>query len=157
PIVDLRLFARRNFWSGTLALSLGYAGFFGNLVLLPLWLQQFMGYTATQAGLALAPVGLLAILLSPWVGRNAHRFDPRRLATISFLIFALVLWMRGHFNAQADFGTIMVPTIVQGAAMAFFFIPLVSLTLAGLKPHEVATATSLTNFARITAGSFGTS
>src|SRR6185369_6811208 len=68
PVVDLRLFKRRNFTMGALALSLGYGVFFGNVVLLPLWLQQYMGYTATYAGMALAPVGLLAILLSPVVG-----------------------------------------------------------------------------------------
>ena len=76
PIVNLRLFARRNFLSGTVALSVGYGLFFGNVVLLPLWLQQYMGYTATWAGLALAPVGLLAIVLSPWVGKNVVEDRP---------------------------------------------------------------------------------
>lgn len=157
PIVDLHFFRQRNFWVGTLSLSLAYGAFFGNLVLLPLWLQQFMGYTATQAGMALAPVGFLALVLTPLVGKNSGKFDPRILATISFLIFALVLWMRGGFNVQADFGTIMVPTIIQGAALAFFFIPLITLTLAGLRPEQIPAATGLTNFVRITAGSFGTS
>src|ERR1700676_3401237 len=64
PVVDLRLFSRRNFWTSTLAMSLAYGTFFGNLVLLPLWLQQYMGYTATLAGMVLAPVGILAILLT---------------------------------------------------------------------------------------------
>ncbi len=157
PVVNLSLFARRNFWTGTLSLSLAYGAFFGNLVLLPLWLQQFMGYTATQAGMALAPVGILAIIVTPWVGKNVAKFDPRSLATISFLIFALVFWLRGYFNTQADEFTIAMPTIVQGGAMAFFFIPLISLTLGGLRPDQVASASGLTNFARITAGSFGTS
>jgi DHA2 family multidrug resistance protein len=157
PVVDLQFFRQRNFWIGTLSLSLAYGAFFGNLVLLPLWLQQFMGYTATQAGMALAPVGLLAIILTPLVGRNSHKFDPRILATISFVTFALVLWMRGEFNVQADFGTIMIPTVIQGAALAFFFIPLITLTLAGLRPEQIPAATGLTNFVRITAGSFGTS
>jgi DHA2 family multidrug resistance protein len=157
PVVDLRFFKGRNFWTGTLLLSLAYATFFGNLVLLPLWLQQFMGYTATQAGMALAPVGVLAIIMTPLIGKNAHRFDPRVLATISFLIFALILWMRGGFSTEADFRTVMVPTVIQGAAVAFFFIPLIALTLTGLRPDQVPAATGLTNFARITAGSFGTS
>jgi hypothetical protein len=52
PIVELRLFKRRNFWTGTLAMSLAYGVFFGNVVVLPLWLIQFMGYTATDAGTA---------------------------------------------------------------------------------------------------------
>src|SRR6202007_86649 len=75
PIVNLRLFARRNFLMGTVALAVAYALFFGNVVLLPLWLQQWMGYTATWAGVALAPVGLLAIGLAAWVGQNLRRFD----------------------------------------------------------------------------------
>ena len=157
PVVDLRLFKRRNFSMGALALSLGYGVFFGNVVLLPLWLQQYMGYTATLAGMALAPVGFLAILLSPVVGRSVSRVDPRWLATIAFVTFASVMLMRSNFNTQVDFATIMVPTIVQGAAMAFFFIPLVTITLAGISPQQMPAASGLSNFTRITAGAFGTS
>lgn len=157
PIVDLRLFARRNFVSGTLSLSVAYGLFFGNVVLLPLWLQQFMGYTATWAGLATAPVGLLAIVLSPWVGKNVGRIDPRRLATVAFLGFALVLWMRSHFNTQADFMTVLIPTLLQGAAMAFFFIPLQAIVFSGLPPEQMPSAAGLSNFVRITAGAVGTS
>ncbi len=157
PVVDLRLFKGRNFAMGTLALSLGYGAFFGSVVLLPLWLQQDMGYTATIAGMAIAPVGVFAILLSPVVGRNIDRVDPRLIASISLVVFALVMFMRSQFNTQADFGTIMVPTIVQGIGVACFFIPLVTITLAGLAPQQIAAASGLSNFARITAGSFGTS
>ncbi|RZL11094.1 MAG: DHA2 family efflux MFS transporter permease subunit [Rubrivivax sp.] len=157
PIVNLRLFARRNFLFGSLALAVAYGLFFGNVVLLPLWLQQFMGYTATYAGFAMAPVGLLAIVLSPWVGKNVGRIDPRRLATVAFLSFALVLWMRSHFTTQTDLGTILIPTLMQGAALAFFFIPLSAITLSGLKPEQIPAASGLSNFARITAGAMGTS
>jgi EmrB/QacA subfamily drug resistance transporter len=157
PIVDLRLFGQRNFLMGTLALSVGYGLFFGNVVLLPLWLQQYMGYTATWAGMALAPVGVLAIVLSPWVGKNVSRIDPRRLATVAFLGFALVLWMRSRFNVQADFLTVLIPTIVQGAAMAFFFIPLQAIIFSGLTPDRMPAAAGLSNFVRITAGAMGTS
>ena len=114
PVVDLRLFARRNFWTSTVAMSLAYGTFFGNLVLLPLWLQQYMGYTATMAGMVLAPVGLLAILLTPLVGRNITKVDPRVFATASFAIFAVVLFMRSQFNTDADFRTLMMPTITAG-------------------------------------------
>lgn len=157
PVVDLRLFARRNFWTSSLAMSLAYGTFFGNVVLLPLWLQQYMGYTATQAGMVLAPVGVLAILLTPFVGRTVNKVDPRLFATGAFLIFAIVLYMRSHFSTDADFRTLMVPTLVQGAAMAVFFIPLVTLSLSGLAPDRIPAASGLFNFARITAGSFGTS
>ena len=111
PIVNLRLFARRNFVLGTSALALAYGLFFGNVVLLPLWLQQYMGYTATWAGLAMAPVGLFAILLSPLVGKNVSRVDPRKLATVAFVVFALVLWMRSQFNPQSTFSTVLLPTL----------------------------------------------
>ncbi|MCM5680239.1 DHA2 family efflux MFS transporter permease subunit [Schlegelella sp. S2-27] len=157
PIVDLRLFKRRNFALGSVTLAVGYCLFFGNVVILPLWLQQYMGYTATAAGMALAPVGVLAIVLSPLVGRNVARLDPRWLTTVAFTLFALVLWMRSNFTPQADQWTILVPTIVQGAAVAFFFIPLMSITLSGLTPDRLPAASGLSNFARITAGAFGTS
>lgn len=157
PIVDLRLFARRNFWLASTALALGYGLFFGNVVLMPLWLQQYMGYTSTWAGMALAPVGVLAILLSPWVGKNVRNIDPRRLATVAFLGFGLVLWMRSHFTVQTDIRTIIIPTVLQGAAMAFFFIPLQAITFSGLTPDRMPAAAGLSNFVRITAGAIGTS
>ncbi len=157
PVVDLTLFKRRNFWAGALATAVGYGLFFGNVVLLPLWLQQYMGYTATQAGMVLAPVGVLAIVLSPLVGLTVSKVDPRRYVTFSFLVFALVLWMRSRFDTSADIATIMVPTIIQGVAMAFFFIPLVTITLSGLTPDRIPAASGLSNFLRITAGAMGTS
>ncbi|HEX7889344.1 MAG TPA: DHA2 family efflux MFS transporter permease subunit [Ramlibacter sp.] len=157
PVVDLRLFARRNFWAGTLTTSVAYGLFFGNVVLLPLWLQQFMGYTATDAGMVMAPVGLLALVLSPVVGKTVGKVDPRKYATFAFIVFGLVLWMRSHFNTQADFTTILVPTVIQGVAMAFFFIPLMTITMSGLTPDRMPAASGLTNFVRITAGAIGTS
>jgi DHA2 family multidrug resistance protein len=156
-VVDLQLFTRRNFWVGTLALSLGYGTFFGNIVLLPLWLQQYMGYTATWAGMIMAPIGLLALILTPLVGKTTQKVDPRIYATIAFVVFAVVLWMRSRFNTSADLMTLTIPTIVQGISMAFFFIPLVTLTLSGLSPERIPAASGLSNFARITAGAFGTS
>ena len=157
PIVDLRLFARRNFRSGTLAFALGYGVFFGNVVLLPLWLQETMGYTATWAGLLTAPVGVLALLLSPIVGRRIGRTDSRTLASVAFAVFAVSLYLRTRYDTDASYGVLVIPIIVQGAAMAFFFVPLVNLILAGLPPSKIPDASGLANFARITAGSFGTS
>jgi DHA2 family multidrug resistance protein len=157
PVVDVRLFARRNFAMGTITMSVAYGLFFGSIVLLPLWLQTQMGYTATEAGYVLAPVGFLAILLSPVVGRLVGRIDPRRITTVSFLLFALISFMRSQFNAQVDIATLMLPTVIQGAAVACFFIPLVSITLSGLPQDRIASASGLTNFVRISAGAFGTS
>ena len=157
PVVDLTLFSRRNFTVGTLSLAMAYAIFFGNVVLLPLWLQQYMGYTATDAGLVLAPVGVLALLLSPWVGRNISRYDPRWFATVSFVFFVIVLLMRSQFSSEDDRFTITFPAVVQGVAVAFMFVPLTTIVLSGLGPERIAAATGLSNFLRMTAGAFGTS
>jgi len=157
PVVDLSLFRDRNFWTATLAMALAYGAFFGNAVLLPLWLQQYMGYTATLAGLVLAPVGVLAIVLTPLVGRAMRRIDPRMISTVAFLVFALILWMRSRFSTDTPLGTLLIPTIIQGVAMACFFVPLISLSLSGLSSERIPAASGLFNFARITAGSFGTS
>jgi DHA2 family multidrug resistance protein len=157
PVVELRLLKVRNFWTGTLSMTVAYSLFMGNLVLLPLWLQQFMGYTSTQAGMLMAPVGLFAIILSPVIGKNIHRLDPRAVTSFAFVVFSLVLWMRSNFNTQADFGTLMIPTIIQGIALACFFIPLTTITLGGLAPNQIASASGLSSFARIVGGSFGTS
>jgi DHA2 family multidrug resistance protein len=157
PVVDLRLFAGGNFAMGTLTLAIGYGLFFGNVVILPLWLQTQLGYTATDAGYVLAPVGILALLLTPIVGRGVSRVDPRYIAGTAFVLFALISLMRSQFNAQVDMATLIVPTVIQGAAVACFFIPLVTITLSGLPAHRIPSASGISNFARITAGAFGTS
>ncbi|XHS80350.1 DHA2 family efflux MFS transporter permease subunit [Burkholderiaceae bacterium UC74_6] len=157
PIVDLKLFKRRNFAIGAVTLSLAWLVYFGNVVLLPLWLQQFQGYTATAAGFALAPVGVLAVLLSPLVGKILPKVDPRWISTTSFLVFTAVLLMRSEFTPQVDQWSIMIPTFIQGAAVACLFTPLLSVVVSGLDPARIPSATGLSNFVRITAGAFGTS
>jgi DHA2 family multidrug resistance protein len=157
PVVELRLFKGPNFLFGATTLAIAYGLFFGSLVILPLWLQQWNGYTATWAAMALAPVGVLAIVMTPLVGRKISVWDPRWVATFSFVVFAIVMFMRSDFSTEADFGHFMIPTILQGAAVATFFIPLTSLTLAGLAPERIASAAGLSNFCRITAGAVGTS
>ena len=77
PVVDLTLFKGRNFSAGVVAISVAYGLFFGNLVILPLWLQTIVGYTATDAGLIMAPVGIFAIILSPVIGKNLPKMDAR--------------------------------------------------------------------------------
>ncbi|KGV37892.1 drug resistance MFS transporter, drug:H+ antiporter-2 family protein [Burkholderia pseudomallei MSHR4012] len=157
PVVDLSLFRMRNFSGGTIALSVGYGLYFGNLVLLPLWLQTQIGYTATDAGLVMAPVGFFAILLSPLTGKFLSRTDPRYIATAAFLTFALCFWMRSRYTTGVDEWSLMAPTFVQGIAMAGFFIPLVSITLSGLPGHRIPAASGLSNFVRIMCGGIGTS
>jgi len=157
PIVDLSLFKSRSFALGTVALCLGYAVFFGNIVLLPLWLQSFVGYTATWAGLVSAPSGITAVLVSLFVGRLMQRHDPRLLAAIAFSVYGISYFMRASLTADASFFAFMAPQLVQGFGMGLFFVALLAVIFDGLPPQKIPAASGLSNFLRITAGSFATS
>ncbi|MDB5764894.1 MAG: emrB [Herminiimonas sp.] len=157
PVVDLSLFKGRNFSSGVIAISVAYGLFFGSLVILPLWLQTQINYTATEAGKVMAPVGVFAIMLSPVVGKLVQKTDPRILATIAFSVFALVFYMRAQFTPEVDVFTLMIPTLIQGIAMAMFFVPLTSIILSGQPPDKIPAAAGLSNFVRIMFGGIGTS
>ena len=157
PVVDLTLFKLPNFTLGTVMLALAYGMYFGSLVLLPLWLQEYIGYTATDAGGVLAWVGVFALVFMPFVGRYASLVDTRWLTSFSFLVFAYVFWMRSNFTTGDSYWEYSIPTVIQGIATATFFIPLLGIILGGLPPQRIASAAGLSNFVRITAGSFGTS
>jgi DHA2 family multidrug resistance protein len=157
PIVDLSLFKLRSFTIGTLAIGLGYGVFFANILILPLWMQQYMGYTATWAGLATAPIGLLAILFMPMVGKSMGRIEPRTFAMLGFAVFALASFMRAGFNTDMGFMDMVWPQFIQGIAIAGFFIPLSAIIITGLDHARIPDATGLSNFVRITAGAFGAS
>ncbi|MEC5344731.1 multidrug efflux MFS transporter permease subunit EmrB [Brenneria populi] len=158
PVVDLSLFKSRNFTIGCLCLSLAYMFYFGAIVLLPQLLQEVYGYTATWAGLASAPVGLMPVVLSPIIGRFAPRLDMRQLVTFSFIMYAVCFYWRAYtFEPGMDFGASAWPQFVQGFAVACFFMPLTTITLSGLPPERMAAASSLSNFTRTLAGSIGTS
>ncbi|HTS85620.1 MAG TPA: DHA2 family efflux MFS transporter permease subunit [Usitatibacter sp.] len=157
PVVDLHLFQNRNFAASAIAVSLAYMLFFGTVVLLPLWLQTQMSYTPTWAGLVMAPTGVLAIFVTPIIGRNINRLDPRMLASVGFAIFGLTAFMRAHFEPGADFFSLALPQLVQGVAVALFFVPLTSIALSGMPVEQIASASGLYNFLRILAGGAGTS
>jgi DHA2 family multidrug resistance protein len=140
PVVDLSLFKGRNFTAGVIAIALGYDIFFGSVVLMPLWMQQWLGYTATWAGLVTAPIGIFALMLSPVVGKMLQKSDPRLFASASFLIFAGVSYMRAQFTLDATPWVIILPQLIQGGATAMFFVPLTALTLAGLHPSRIPAA-----------------
>ncbi|HEX2791357.1 MAG TPA: DHA2 family efflux MFS transporter permease subunit [Steroidobacteraceae bacterium] len=157
PIVDLSLFARRNFTLGTVAFCIGYAVFFGNIVLLPLWLQTQLGYTATWAGLVAAPAGVVSVLVSPIVGRLVGRVDARLLGTVGFLAFAISFFMRSGLTADASFAAFVMPQLVMGIGMGTFFVAMISILLDGVPPERVPSASGVSNFLRIVASAFATS
>jgi MFS transporter, DHA2 family, multidrug resistance protein len=102
PIVDLRLFKGRNFLGGTVAISIGYAIFFANLVILPTWIQEYLGYPAVDAGLVVAPLGIFSVFLAPVMGKILPKSDARLLATLAFFCFAGVFLMRSHYTTNVD-------------------------------------------------------
>jgi MFS transporter, DHA2 family, multidrug resistance protein len=157
PVVDLSLFKSRSFTLGTVALCLGYGVFFGNIVLMPLWLQSYVGYTATWAGLVSAPSGVTAVITSLFVGRLMRRYDPRLLAASSFGFYAASYFMRAKLTADASFWVFVAPQLVQGFAMGLFFVSMLAVIFDGLPAQKIPAASGLSNFLRITAGSFATS
>jgi DHA2 family multidrug resistance protein len=157
PIVDLSLFKNRNFTAATIALSTGYGLYFANIVLLPLWLQTYVGYRATDAGLVLAPAGVVAVILTPLTGKLVGRFDPRWLATVSLLSFAACFFWRAGYTSDVDTWSLVMPTLIQGVGLATFFVPLLGIGYAGLPPQRIPAASGLFNFLRILCGGIGTS
>ena len=158
PVVDVSLFKSRNFTVGCVSTSLAFLVYSGTVVLIPLLLQQVYNYTATWAGLAAAPVGLLPILLAPIIGKFGNKIDMRILITVSFMVYALTFYWRAvTFEPDMTFMDVALPQIVQGLAVACFFMPLTTITLSGLPREKMASASSLFNFLRTLAGSIGTS
>jgi len=157
PIVDLSLFKSSNFVIGTIVFCLAYAVFFGNNLLLPLWLQTRMGYIATWAGLVAAPSGVVAVFLTPFMARLMNKVDARWMATLSLAAFGLSFWMRSGYTPDANFWALVMPMLVQGVAMSTFFISMVTISLNGIPPQQTPQASGLSNFSRITAGSFAAS
>ena len=157
PVVELRLFVKRNFTVGVVAVSCGYGIFFGTAILIPLWLQTQMGYSAAWAGLAAAPVSVFPLLLSRVVGPGVQRFDPRWFASLAFVAFAAASFMRAGFTTQTDFAAVVGAQLVTGLGIALFMVPLQSVILGGMSAGQVASAAGLSSFIRVIGGSFGAS
>ncbi len=157
PIVDLRLFRHRNFRSGTIALVAAYSAFFSVGLMIPLWLQRTLGYTPIWAGFATAPIGVLPILLTPLVGLYAQRFDLRMVASLAFVFMAITCFLRAKFNLFVEFDQIAMVQLFQGLGVALFFMPVLTILLSDLQPHEIAAGSGLATFVRTLGGSFAAS
>jgi MFS transporter, DHA2 family, multidrug resistance protein len=157
PIVNLRLFRHRNFVAGTLAMTLGYAAFFSINVLVPQWLQRYLGYTSTWAGFAAAPIGILPVLLTPFVGKYINRFDLRLVAACAFAVMSMTSFFRSSFYLDIDFYHVAMTQFVQGLGVAVFFMPITQIMLSDLQPNEIAGGTGLATFVRTLGASFSAS
>src|ERR1700736_2365788 len=156
PVIDLHLYSRRNFRVGTAVIGVAYFAFSGVNIIFPLWLQTTLGYTATWAGLAVAPVGLLALIAAPLVGRNMNRLNLRLAASFAFCVFGGAVFWTSTLNESASFAQFATPRFLQGLGVAFFFLPLNQMMLSGVPPRDLASASGLSNFVRTISGSIST-
>jgi DHA2 family multidrug resistance protein len=157
PIVNLKVFRNRTYTISTGVLCLCYGCYFAAVVIMPLWLQTNLNYTATWAGYAVAPSGILALAAAPLAGRLMGRVDARLVLFIGVAGAALTMIWRSGFASNVDYLTIAAPQLVMGAFMPLFFIPVFSLGLSQLKPAEMAGGAGLMSFGRTMAAAFGAS
>jgi DHA2 family multidrug resistance protein len=156
PIVDVRLFKRPSFAAANLMmLTLGLT-LFGSTVLLPQYLQIFMGYTAQQSGMVLSPGGIAIILLMPFVGRLISRVDPRFMIAFGFVLLSVSLfYMNTHLYAGIDFGTAVRLRIFQAVSLAFLFVPINTVVYADVPPEKNNAVSGIVNLSRNMGGDIG--
>ena len=158
PIVDLRIFRHRGFAAAATTYAVGFGAFFASIVILPLWLQSDMGYTATWAGYATGIMGILSVVTAPFVGKAIERgIDARLIVSLGIVWLALMMVWRMGFTPDMTFLQMAWPTLLTGPAMVMFFVPVTGLAMASVGPTEQANAAGLSNFMRTLAGAFATS
>ncbi len=157
PLLEFKLFKDRNFCLGTLVASIIYMMLFGAIIVTPLWLQDYMGYTALSAGLAVAPMGIFPLLAAPLIGYLMNRVSLRMLVGICLLSFASAAYFYSFFTTDVSFAYIALSRILLGVGIAFYLGPIISLSLAKIAPEKLSSASSLFHFFRIFAGGIGTS
>ena len=157
PVIDLRVFRHRGFTFSVLALMFTYGAFFASLVIIPQWLQSSLGYTATWAGWATATNGMSALLMAPVAAMLSQKVDPRILVSGGIVWLAVTSLTRVFWwTSGADFWTLALPQLIQGAGMPFFFIPVTTLALGAVDDDEMASAAGLMNFLRTMSGAVAT-
>ena len=158
PIVDLRVFRHRGFVAAVVTLSLGYGAMFGANVLTPLWLQSYMGYTSTWAGMTTAWSGVCAVLMAPVAGFLMSKGrDPRRIVFVGLTWIAGVMLLRTTLTNDATYWQIAFPLLLMGMGLPLFFVPLTALSLGSVEERETASAAGLQNFLRTMSGAVTTS
>lgn len=154
PIVDLKVFRYRGFVAAMIAMSASYGAFFASIVVIPQWLQSSMGYTATNAGYAMAFQGILAVMMAPIVPQFLKRIDARMLVSFGVAWMGFCCLARTQWSTDVGFWSIAIPQLFQGIGMPFFFIAITVISIGAVKPNEIASASGLMNFARTLSGAF---
>jgi MFS transporter, DHA2 family, multidrug resistance protein len=157
PIIDLHLFRERSFAAANfLMFMLGFA-LLGSTLLLPLFMQTLLGYTAERSGMALSPGGFAIMLAMPVVGFLLSRYSPRWLLMFGLTMLSLSLFHMTTFDLDVDFKTVMLARVYQAIGMAFLFVPINTAAYAFLPREKNNAASGLMNLARNIGGSVGIS
>jgi DHA2 family multidrug resistance protein len=156
PIVDLSVFRSRTFSVMAAAMAFTFGAFFATVVLIPLWLQTNMGYTATWAGYVTAYQGVLGVMMAPIAAMLISRVDPRLLMSVGLSILAVITFWRTAFAQNMTFWQLVLPQLLTGLGMPLFFVPLLGLSVASVPAEKTASAAGLVNFIRTMSGAFGT-
>lgn len=155
PVVHLSVFKVGTYSTGVFLMTvLGFV-LYGSTVLLPLWLQTLMGYSALEAGKAMLPRGLGSFLFMPVVGILVSKVDPRKLLASGLVICGASLYWLSRLNLNAGYWDIFWPQLMQGASMGLLFVPLTTITNDPIPKHEMGNATSLFNLMRNIGASIG--
>jgi MFS transporter, DHA2 family, multidrug resistance protein len=155
PVVKLSVLKNRTYTTGVFLMTVMGFVLYGSLVLLPVWLQTLLGYPSLQAGIALAPRGVGAMIGMPIVGIILGKWDPRKVLASGFALAAATLWGFSRLNLQAGYWDFFWPQFIQGFALSLLFVPLTTITMSQISRPEMGNATSLFNLTRNLGGSCG--
>lgn len=155
PVVDFRMLLNRNFMLSTATMFLLGFVLYGSTVLLPVFLQTLLGYTAMRSGLVLSPGGLVIALCMPVVGFLLSKVEARWLVIFGLCVSAFGLFGMAGFNLNIDYRTAMMARVVQSAGLAFLFVPINTMAFATIAREKMGNATGLINLARNIGGSSG--
>ena len=155
PLIDLHLFGDWRFSIANVVIVVFAIGMFGSTFLIPLYMQDNLGYSAFEAGLVFLPVGMVQAICSPIAGKLAGRIDPRIIIVTGLVMLAFSFFINSSFTLQTDRDTIVASLILRGTGMGILFPPLLSVALDGITPRQMAQASSITNITRQVGGSIG--
>jgi DHA2 family multidrug resistance protein len=156
PILDLRILKIKVFSVALLLIVAMSSVLYGTGLLMPIFLQEFMGYTAWKAGLVLAPRGLATMLSMLVVGQIARRrIDTRPLVGLGFMLMTFGLWTMSGWNLQVSLWVVVIPSVVMGLGMGMIFPTLSASTLACVARERIGYAASLYNMMRNTGAAVG--
>ena len=156
PLVDLRILKSRNFRTGLMLMTVVGVILFGTTAELPLFLQTLMGYPALQSGYTMSPRGVAAFITTFIVGRLlVGRVPSRWLLCFGFSVLAYSAFLLADINLQVSQASVIFPTVINGLAISFIFVPLTTTTMSQLSQRQIGSATGLYNLMLNLGGSIG--